>query len=137
MDNPLVIEREVQTDLGADELWRLIATADGWRTWMVDRAAIDIGPGAEGDVIDDGVARRVRIDTMSDRREVTFVWGEPDQGDVSKVSLAIVRDDDGRSRLRITEERTVACAACPLRAAERWELRACLLCFAAQTSCRV
>ena len=44
-----------------------------------------------------------------------------------------------RCVLRITEEWLApsACAMCPLRSADRWDLRACLLCISAEAACRV
>jgi uncharacterized protein YndB with AHSA1/START domain len=137
MDAPLVIERDVHTGLAADELWRLVATSAGWREWLVDEASVDISPGEGGEVVEDGVRRHVGIDTVEHGRHISFVWGEPG-GEVSRVSLRLVEEADGRVALRIREEwPAAACADCPLRTAGRWELRACLLCIAASATCRV
>ena len=140
MDEPLTVHRDVDLDLPADELWRLISTAAGWREWMVDGADLAIVAGAEGVLTDDGVQRMVRVDEVVDGRSVTFHWCEPGRGDdLSAVRLQLVERPEGGVRLRITEEWLAphACAECPLRAAARWDLRACVLCFTALASCRV
>jgi uncharacterized protein YndB with AHSA1/START domain len=142
-----VIERTVHLDgildgdleLPADEAWRLIGTADGWREWLVDEADVDVREGAEGEVVDDDVRRAVRIETVQQGTRITFVWSA-DDGDVARVTLHLDQTDDGRRVLRITEQPLAACADCPLQAhsrASRWDLRACLLCLSARTASRV
>lgn len=145
---PLRVERTVDLDLPADELWRLISTANGWREWMADEATIAITAGAEGTVVDDGVERVVRIHEVLDGRAVTFHWSEPGTIDdlavvtksvTSVVTLALEERPGGGHRLHITEEwlGATACADCPLRAGDRWDLRTCVLCLTAGTPCRV
>lgn len=126
-------------DLPADEAWRLIGTAEGWREWLVDEADIDVREGADGDVLDDDVRRAVRIETVEQGTRITFVWSA-DDGDVARVTLRLDETTDGRRVLRITEEPIEACADCPLRAdarALRWALRACLLCLSARATSHV
>lgn len=128
------VTREIDLDLPAAELWELIATAEGWQQWLVDDATMAIAPGSDGRVVDDGVARQVLVREVVDGRRVAFHWSEPDRADdLSLVTLELVDAPDGRPRLRVTEQWLAvdACAECPLRAAERWELRACLLCVRA------
>jgi len=145
MESPLVIERTVELDLPVDELWRLMSTASGWREWMVDTAEIDtldidLVGGAEGTVFDDGIERRLRVVRVDEGRSISFVWSEVG-GDDERPSAVTIRLDeaaDGRRRLVIREEWPAgACADCPLRAADRWDLRACLLCIASQSTCAV
>jgi uncharacterized protein YndB with AHSA1/START domain len=134
MDAPAV-ERELEIDLSAEELWELISTAEGWRSWLVDETALEVREGAAGTVVDDGERRSVVIERIADG-EVRFVWRAED-GDVSRVVIAI-DDTQPRVRLRITEQwlAPVACAECPLRAEARWDLRTCLLCLGALAPCR-
>jgi uncharacterized protein YndB with AHSA1/START domain len=134
------IERTIHLDgeleLSADELWRLIGTAEGWSEWLVDGADLEMRDGAIGEVFDDGVRRAVRIESVRPGEGITFVWSS-DDGDVSHVTLRIDGSSDGRRVLRITEESLAACAQCPLRdeaRASRWDLRECLLCLAARTT---
>ena len=134
MDAP-AIEREIEIDLSTEELWDLISTADGWRTWLVDDIDTDVRVGAAGVAIDDDVRRAIAVEHVGGG-EVRFLWCD-DQGDVSRVTIAI--DDGGsRPRLRISEQwlAPTACADCPLRAEQRWDLRTCLLCLGALAPCR-
>jgi hypothetical protein len=139
MDAPLTIERLIDLDLSATELWALIATTDGWRTWMVDRADLPLVPGAGGVVVDDGVERALHVFDMVDGRSVTFYWSEVGRSDdLSRVTLEIVEQANGRRAIKVSEQwLAAACADCPLRAADRWDLRACVLCLTAEVACRV
>ncbi|MBI4932713.1 MAG: hypothetical protein HY828_02470 [Actinobacteria bacterium] len=136
------IERTILLDdlaMSSDELWRLVATAEGWREWLVDEADIDVRDGAAGDVVDDGVRRAVRIGSVLHGEQISFVWSSDDT-DLSHVTLRIQKTDDGRRALHITEVPIAACAQCPMRVeavASRWDLRECLLCLAAHASSRV
>jgi uncharacterized protein YndB with AHSA1/START domain len=132
------IDLDRDLDLPTDELWRLIASAEGWREWLVDEADVVVREGAVGDVVDDGVHRAVRIETVQIGRQITFLWSA-DDGDVAKVSLRL-DEHDGRRVLLLTETRLSACAECPLRSAAneaRWDLRECLLCLTARATSRV
>lgn len=131
---PLVVRRDVDLDLDASEAWRLIATAEGWQEWMVDAADVQVSPGSGGTVEDDGVLRTVLVHEVGER-SVRFVWSD-DDGGTSRVELALETTENGRTRIRITEEwPAAACAECPLRAADRWDLRACLLCLRERATC--
>jgi uncharacterized protein YndB with AHSA1/START domain len=139
MDAPLLIEREIELDLPVDELWELIGSAEGWRQWLVDEAALTLLSGETGEVCDDGVRRAVRVAHVDEGRSITFHWSEVDRpDDLSVVTLRIVEDVRG-PRLHISEQwlAPVACADCPLRSGARWDLRACLLCIRASTACPV
>lgn len=140
MDAPLTIEREIDVDMSAAELWDLIATGDGWQQWMVDAASIRVAPGSEGTVVDDGVRRAVRVHEMVQGCSVSFHWSEVGSADdLSLVTLQVVERPDGRVRLRVTEQwlSPLACADCPLRAGDRWALRECVLCLTAAATCPV
>ncbi len=85
------VERAVELDVDRTELWRLIATDDGWRDWLVDEARLVDGAGV---VVDGGIARQVRMDEVDAGRSVSFTWWEDDDpSTVSHVRLTI--DDDG------------------------------------------
>ena len=114
----LVVERTVDVDLDRDELWALIATADGWRDWLVDEAQLVDGAGV---VVDGGVTRHVRVGEVVDGQSVSFTWwedGDPDS--LSHVRLTIDGD-----RLHIAEQ--LATAPRTQAAAVAWEVRVCSL----------
>ncbi len=133
------VTREVELDMTADEAWALVGTAEGWRQWLVDSGDMPVETGAEGELVDDGVARLVRVHSVEPGRAIVLHWHERDRLDeLSSVTIEVVGLPDGRQRLRITEQwPTAVCADCPLRAGARWDLRACLLCLAARPTCRV
>ena len=54
MDEPLIVSRDIDLDLPADELWSLIADGEGWETWLVDEAEVAVETGATGVVRDAG-----------------------------------------------------------------------------------
>lgn len=136
------IERTILLDdlaMSADEVWRLIGTAEGWREWLVDDTDIDVHEGAAGEVVDDGVRRAVRIGHVRSGEHLTFVWSS-DEGDLSQVTLRLDETADGRRVLRITEAPMATCVECPLRdeaRTSRWALRECLLCLTARATSRV
>jgi uncharacterized protein YndB with AHSA1/START domain len=129
-DDDLIIERTAQLDVGADELWALISTAEGWRSWLVDDTVLDITPESTGSAVEDGRTRSVRIDTVTDRHRVGFSWWDRDDpSSGSCVDLAIVPLPDGRSQLRITERFVGASASAhasistPMSAGLAWDVR--------------
>ena len=124
MSDATRITRTIETDLELDELWSLVADADGWAEWMVDGAEIDVDPGSHGTVVDDGVARDVRIDRVDPSRRVAFTWwpqSRPDQA--STVELVVLPSATG-SRLLVTETYARASAAASSVA---WDVRGILL----------
>jgi hypothetical protein len=116
------ITRTVDTDLDTDELWRRVADGEAWAGWMVDEADVSVAPGGGGSVVDDGVARDVRIDRLGDR-DLAFTWWPHDRpAQVSTVEL-VVLPAVGGSRLRVTETYLSASAA----TGAAWDVRLMLL----------
>ncbi len=121
MDNgesQLVIERTVELDVGADELWALIATPEGWTEWLVDHARLVDGAGI---VRDGDVTRHVRVGEVRDGRSIDFTWWE--DGDPS--SVAHVRFAVDGTRLTIVERLLTPVATAEAKVA--WEVRVCSL----------
>jgi len=99
------VERTTDLDMNVDELWALIGTAEGWCTWFVDDADIDVSAGSKGSATDAGVNRDVRIDRVDERRAVEFVWWERDDpSSRSYVQLEITALPAGGTRLNVTEQ---------------------------------
>lgn len=119
------IERQADLEIGIDELWTLVSTADGWRTWLVDDAAVNVLPNETGTAVDDGVARAVRIERVIEGRSVTFSWWDiDDDSSRSVVHLDVVELADDRSRLHVTERFAGATAtATATVTATAWEVR--------------
>ena len=116
------ITRTVDTDLDVDELWSLVADGDGWASWMVDEADVEVAPGSAGTVVDDGVARTVRIDELDEHR-LTFTWWPEARPElVSAVELVVLPAVNG-SQLHVTETALSASAMRPIA----WDVRLMLL----------
>ena len=129
MSDATRVSRTVDTDLAPDELWDLVTDGAGWATWMVDDAAVTVEPGADGTVVDDGVARSVHIDRRDDGdaagdRRVGFTWWPQDRPDLVSAVELVVLPATGGSRLRVTE--TFASASAP-GTALAWDVRFLLL----------
>jgi uncharacterized protein YndB with AHSA1/START domain len=105
------ITRQIDLDIPAAELWRLIATTDGWAEWMVDAAEFTNGA-STGWVVDQGVRRMVTIEEIVDGSAVRFTWS--DGGHDSHVELCI-----GEGQLVITETQASAASSASLD----WDLR--------------
>lgn len=119
------VTRHVELDLSEEELWPLIADGRRWAEWLVDESAVEVGPGADGTVVDDGEHRDVRVHTVEHGRRVVFEWWTDDER--SEVAIEVVPGDD-RTGLRITE--TFACAgAASARASIAWDVRLLVLCL--------
>ncbi|MEY2583625.1 MAG: hypothetical protein QOE09_3474 [Ilumatobacteraceae bacterium] len=100
----LNIERTTDLDLGIEELWGLISTAEGWSSWLVDETDVVVVPHSDGAATHDGIRRAIHIDRVDEGRGVAFTWrdrDEPSSG--SFVQLDIVELPSGGSRLRISE----------------------------------
>jgi uncharacterized protein YndB with AHSA1/START domain len=101
----LTIERTTDLDLSAADLWSLISTAEGWRSWLVDDAQLAVERDATGTATEDGVVREVRIDTVVEGRGINFSWWDRDDPSSSSyVQLHIVELPDGRTQLHIAEQ---------------------------------
>jgi len=114
------VERSTDLDMGVDELWRLISTAEGWCGWLVDDADIDVSVGSSGTASDAGIRRDLRIDHVNEGRRVDFVWWERDEpATKSFVQLEIIELPTGGSRLNVTE-RLVAASATTASSIDAW-----------------
>ena len=119
------VRRDIGVDLPAEDVWPLVADADGWTQWLVDEADVDVQPGARGSVADGGERRDVRVDEVVPGRSVSWRWwpaGAP--ADASTVQLLVVPSGP-RTIVRITETRAAAAQAS--LAATRWSVRSGLL----------
>jgi uncharacterized protein YndB with AHSA1/START domain len=143
----LVIERHIDLDLDAAELWELVASPEGWRRWLVDEAELDVRDGELGRILDGDVERHVRIGAVERGERVSFTWWEEhDPTSVSEVSISIVRREDGAAGLDIVERIPAARLAASARAATTdiadgvrfaWEVRACVLWAGTRSAARV
>ncbi len=122
MDEPLIVRRDIDLDLPADDLWTLVA--GGWEEWLVDAADLTVEPGGGGVVRDDDEDREVRIDEVVDGERVSFEWWPASRPqDRSGVELVVLPSPVG-AVLRITESFPPQARAQATASAIRWEVRA-------------
>ena len=120
----LTVERTTDLDIGVEELWELISTADGWCSWLVDDAELVVTSGAGGTTTQDGVQRQVRIDTVADRRGIDFAWWDRDDpSSESHVRIDIVELPSGGSRLHVIERFVGASASIAVDVDVDWQVR--------------
>jgi uncharacterized protein YndB with AHSA1/START domain len=128
VDAPLaVVEREIELDLTPEELWAAVCDPS---SWLADEGSLEIAPGAEGRLVDDGIARRTVVEEVEVGRRVVLRWWDErgDRSDESRVELAVV-PRQGSTVLTVRETRlapTISAAAATT--AVRWEVR--LVCLA-------
>lgn len=128
-EHPLVLRRDIELDVGAEDLWPLVGVGAAWADWLVESADIAVEPAATGRVVDDdGTRRSVRIDQVVETERVTFDWWPDDQPErMSSVEL-VIAPRIGGSVLQVTEtfhqELPVASAS---QLAGEWEARAIVL----------
>jgi len=123
------IHRSVELEVEPAEAWELVGEREGLEQWLADEVAVDVAPGAEGTVTDDGTVRKVRIERVEPGRELVFRWwpdGDEDQG--SSVVISVSPGDGSGSAVRVIEvphASTGPLAACSTSL--RWEVRALVL----------
>lgn len=122
MDEPLIVHRDIDIDLPADELWSLVSAA--WEEWLVDAADVIVEPGSGGRVREDDEHREVRIEEVVDGERISFEWWPTSRPqDRSAVELVVVPTTAG-AVLRVTESFPPQARARARAAAIRWEVRA-------------
>lgn len=127
VDAPAV-QRDIEVDLPAAEVWPLVGDGAGWVEWLVDESDVVVEPGRDGTIVDDGDRRAVHIDEVVPGESVTWSWwpvGQPvrpptDRPDDASTVRLVVVPAGARTVVRITETRASA-------SSHRWSLRAGLL----------
>jgi uncharacterized protein YndB with AHSA1/START domain len=128
------VERQVELDAPADEVWDAVCQP---ASWLADEGELELRPGGEGRLVEDGVARRAVVETVEhgdEQRRLVYRWWDEHGGDggpASRVEITVL-PSAGSTRVIIREAPIVGPVACSRRAVpaleSRWELR--LLCLA-------
>lgn len=126
------VTRSVTLPADLDTAWELLTDPAELATWLGD-ADLRPEPGAAGHLVEeDGTRRRVVVDEVEEGRRLVWLWGEEDAdgqvGAVSRVELVLAPEEDGTTRLVVTEEPAEplspqASAAHRARAGEAWSFR--------------
>ncbi|MEZ5262686.1 MAG: SRPBCC domain-containing protein [Acidimicrobiales bacterium] len=57
-----------------DELWDAIADADQLGAWLGDELEVDLRPGGQGRLVDDGEVRRLVVEEVTPGERLSFTW---------------------------------------------------------------
>src|SRR5262245_42877242 len=96
------VTRQVELEITTDALWDAITDREALEAWLGERVDVDLRPGGEGVIVDDGVVREVVVHGVDEGRGWSFEW-RVDEAQVSTVSFEISTTDEGTSVLTITE----------------------------------
>ena len=128
------ITRTVETELPVERLWELVADGGSWPAWMVDEAEVDVTPGAQGSVVDDGHERAVRIGAVGDQH-VSFTWWPAGDERLASTVELVVLPRPGGSALHVTERfPATLTASAATTAGMAWDIRTLLLVLAVAPS---
>lgn len=128
------ITRTVETELPVERLWELVADGESWPAWMVDEAQVDISPGAQGTVIDDGHERAVHIGVVGDQH-VSFTWWPVGDERLASTVELVVLPRSGGSALHVTERfPATLTASAATTVGMAWDIRTLLLVLAVAPS---
>jgi uncharacterized protein YndB with AHSA1/START domain len=102
------VDRTVDLDLGAEQVWRLLADDDARTEWFGGDTTIDVRPGGGGRVVDpDGTRWRVAVGEVDPGRRLTWRWWPDDGGPASDVAF-VIEPVGPVTRLTVTESRPAA-----------------------------
>ena len=129
-----VVERQIELEASPEEVWQLVCEPE---SWLADAGSVDLRPGGSGRLVDDGVARRVEVETVDEGARVVFRWWDEDHGEDGASLVEItVRPSTGPTALAIRETLLVPVARASVRgprawarAGLRWEVRLACLAF--------
>ena len=84
------LERSIELDADAGEVWEAITQPDQLQGWLGDEVEIDMQPGGCGHVVDDdGVHREVLVTAVEPGRRLAWHWWA-DGGELSSVEITLV-----------------------------------------------
>jgi uncharacterized protein YndB with AHSA1/START domain len=84
------VERSIELDADADEVWEAITQPDQLEGWLGDEVEIDMQPGGCGHVVDDdGVHREVLVTAVEPGRRLAWHWWAAG-GELSSVEITLV-----------------------------------------------
>jgi uncharacterized protein YndB with AHSA1/START domain len=89
------IERSIELDADADEIWPLLIEPDGLADWLGDEVELDVRPGGSGHLIDDrGTRRDVLVTAVEPARRLAWHWWS-ESDELSSVEITLVPTDAG------------------------------------------
>jgi len=99
------VKREVELESEPEEAWRAIGDESGLSEWLGDQVEVELVPGGEIAVTEDGDRRSGFVESVDEGRSLTFWWAE-DGEETSRVELEVLPRTDGAGCVvRVTETR--------------------------------
>jgi uncharacterized protein YndB with AHSA1/START domain len=83
------VERRVDFDAGADEVWDALTDEDLLGEWFDGRVALRLEPGGVLRVEGDDGVREARVETVEPARRLTFTWFADEGAPASTVELEL------------------------------------------------
>ena len=99
------VERAVELDAPVDVVWSALTDADAMSAWFGGQVSLDAVPGGEGRFdLDEGGARRARVDEVEPGRRLSWRWWDEhdDDGPITAVTFELT-GLGARTRLVVTE----------------------------------
>jgi uncharacterized protein YndB with AHSA1/START domain len=102
------IERELVLDASPREVWHALTDGEWLAEWLADEVTLELVPGGEarfrfGDTERTGWIEEIAPPDSRTNGRLTFWWSDAEQI-ASRVELVVI-EDDGGTRLRVTETR--------------------------------
>jgi uncharacterized protein YndB with AHSA1/START domain len=102
------IERELVLEASPSEVWHAVTNVEWLAEWLADEVTLELVPGGEawfrfGETVRTGWVEEIVPPDPRTEGRLAFWWTDAEQV-ASRVEL-VVSEDDGGSRLRVTETR--------------------------------
>ena len=99
------VTREVELESDPEEAWRAISEDTGLSGWLGEEVEVDLVPGGEIAVTEDGETRTGFVESVDEGRSVSFWWSRSGE-ESSRVELEVVPAVEGEGCvIRVTETR--------------------------------
>jgi uncharacterized protein YndB with AHSA1/START domain len=102
------VTRDLQVDSDPERAWKAISEESELSEWLGGDVSIDLKPGGEVTVTDDGAGKTGFVESVEEGSSVSFWWSE-EGAESTRVELEVVADPavDG-CVIRVTESRPLA-----------------------------
>lgn len=100
--------REVDVDSDPERVWRAISEESELSEWLGGEVTVELEPGGEVSVDDEGVKRTGFVESVEEGRRISFWWSEG-ESEATRVELEVIgRPGRVGSTVRVTESRPLA-----------------------------
>ena len=98
------VTREVVLPSRPDEAWEALTDPEQLEEWFANEVELELEPGGAGLFRwADGETRVATVEEVEQGRRFAFRWADEDGGDASRVELVLEEDEEGGTRVVVTE----------------------------------